>query len=659
MRRVLLRAIQVAAFFVAVLPLFRWTGDYLTATRIFLSFRDVACKKAVPEGAYRSIQVVGGTGRVAILAHPPSRLEWLVKTRDGVHEFQAEVALEEGAWGYVSSDGVTFRGLIVQGGMEREFLRIHIDPYNNPEHRGWVPVRAPVEVNDRQFILALETDIGPNGNADFDWALWAEPKIFEGTAAVGVWWVVIGVVGFVLCGWWGGTWPGGGLWGEGEGGSRGGSRRVFLLEKLCVSGLVGIIVVGGMETVFRMFPLQFPYGAHRYLPENGLFQFSQMNPRMIFLREIGYQRRPNGRWFWRREEDLLKAGLVSEAYGERNPPVIRFETDEHGFRNPAGMTSAPIIALGDSFTEGPELAREETWPSILSQELGEDVLNLGVTDYAPQQSLMALKGFGARESAKWVLFPVVESTGVLNADRFMLYRKSGMLWPEFVARSKRLEEHSLIFRRLSYSYAGAFLKYLGGEVRCRVFDALGSVEPPETFVFNPVRGEIAGTPVQMAFLDEELYSSTFPKSRWLICKGWDETCETLRQAKKTCDEQGSRLLVLLFPAKGSVYLPSLLRDFYDPVEFDRFVRRIAKDPPPDGVPWQEAFQRNHEAVRELVTEFCGVEGIELFDLRPALVEAASKGNPVYFTADTHWNAYGHCIVGEAIAEQIRGREQER
>ena len=436
----------------------------------------------------------------------------------------------------------------------------------------------------------------------------------------------------------------------------GGNRRVSLLEKFCLLGVAGIVVLGGMETFFRVFPLQFPYAAHGYLPENGLFQFTQMNPRMIFLREIGYQRRPNRTWFWRREEDLLKAGLVSEAYGESKPPVIRFETDEHGFRNPAGMTTVPIIALGDSFTEGPELAREETWPCILSQELGQDVLNRGVTDYAPQQSLMALKGFGRGESAKWVLFPLVESTAVLNADRFMLYRKSGMSWPEFVARSKRLEEHSLIFRRLSYSYAGAFLKYVGGEVRRGVFDALAWVEPPETFVFNPVCGEIGGTPVQMAFSDEELYSSTFPKSRWLICKGWDETCETLRQAKRTCDEQGSRLLVLLFPGKGSVYLPSLLRDFYDPVEFDRFVRRIAKDPPPDGVPWHEAFLRNHEAVRELVTEFCGVEGIELFDLRPALIEAASKGNPVYFTADTHWNAYGHCIVGEAIAERIRGRE---
>jgi len=217
-RRVLLRAIQVTAFFVAVLPLLRWTGDYLTATRIFLSFRDVACKKAVPEGAYKSIKVVGGAGRVAILAHPPSRLEWLVKTRKGVHEFQAEVALEEGAWGYVNSDGVTFRGLILQGGMEREFLRIHIDPYNNPEHRRWVPVSAPVEVNDRQFILALETDIGPNGNADFDWALWAEPKILAGTAPLRVWWVVVGVVGFVLCGWWGKTSPPCPLSKDGEGG---------------------------------------------------------------------------------------------------------------------------------------------------------------------------------------------------------------------------------------------------------------------------------------------------------------------------------------------------------------------------------------------------------------------------------------------------------
>ncbi|HPA45126.1 MAG TPA: hypothetical protein PLG59_00035 [bacterium] len=693
-REMALRTMQVVAFVIAIVPLLWWTGDYLSATRTFLSFKDVACRKAVPEGAYKSIKVVGGVGRLAILAHPPSRLEWLVKTRKGVHEFQAEVALEEGAWGHVNSDGVTFRGLILQGGIEREFLRIHINPHNNPDHQRWVPVSAPLEINDRQFILALETDIGPNENADFDWALWAEPKIFEGTAPLRVWWVVIGVVGFVVCGWMrrrrssppdplskdgegegtptpalpvndsGTPTPALPVNGEGEevppftGGLRGGYQSLSMLEKISLLAFAGILVLTGMEQFFRGFPLQFPYAAHRYLPENGLFQFSRVNPRWFFLQDFGYKRWPKGDWSWRREQDLLEMGLVSEAYSESNPPVIRFQTDEHGFRNPTGMTNAPIIAVGDSFTEAPDLPQEETWPSILSQELGQGVLNLGVTEYAPQQSLMALKTESSRQSVKWVLFPLVESTAVLNADRFMLFQESAMLWLEFVARSKRLEEHSLVFRRLSYSYTGAFLKYLGGELGARVFHALTSVEPPETFLFNPIRGEIAGTPVQMAFSDEELYSSTFPKSRWLICKGWEETCEALREAKKTCDEQGSRLLVLLFPAKGSVYLPSLLKDFYDPVEFDRFVRRIAKDPPPDGLPWHEAFLRNHEAVRELVTEFCGTEGIELFDLRPALIEAASKGNPVYFSADTHWNAYGHCVVGEAVAEHIRGREQE-
>ena len=671
--RSLLFVLCVCFLILALVPIVRWTRDYLLASETSLSFNDAVCVNAVKEGMDQKIQVIAAKGRIGILAHPPSRLEWTVQLRKGRHQFYVNVGIDEGAWNQDRSDGVIFKASYVQGDNERELFKVYVDPRHNETDRRWIPVNVAIRTNGDLFILALETTSGPAGNADFDWAYWAEPRILEATAPLNRQWVIIDLVGFFFCVW---------LHRRVVAHRRVPSGKcVWTIGSVCVYILfASLLIAGCTEIFFRWFPLQFPYSAYHYLPDDGLRYFREGTKREIYTSNgrskggevskplpIGFLRRPCIRWSYRRQGDLISKKLVSSAYGESDPPVIDFQTDARGFRTAVddplwtpGHSPPSIIALGDSYTEAPQVQWNETWVSILAHEIGQPVRNLGVTGYSPQQCLMALRRFldperkNSGEPPKLVLFPLFENTFILKADRFKLYQDSRMLWPEFLVKSQRMALRSIVVRRLSFSFAWATLKYGGGLLRSWLWQPLAAVRHKEQFLFNPVKGEIAGSPVQIAFYDEYLYSSTFPKSRWEQCKGWNWTCETLKAARDLCDKAGVHLLVLVFPNKGSVYLP-LLADAYNPRDFDRYVGRIAEDAPPDGRTWHESFTMNHRAVNELVRGFCEENNLDCLDLGPALRKAAQKGDLVYFPADTHWNPYGHCIVGETIADAITKR----
>src|SRR3989344_1251169 len=61
--------------------------------------------------------------------------------------------------------------------------------------------------------------------------------------------------------------------------------------------------------------------------------------------------------------------------------------DEHGFRNPAVLDHADIIAIGDSQTEGNNAAQEDAWPQELSRLAGKSVYQMAVGGYGPIQYL--------------------------------------------------------------------------------------------------------------------------------------------------------------------------------------------------------------------------------------------------------------------------------
>ena len=90
------------------------------------------------------------------------------------------MALLPGAW-EKSRDGVVFRILVFADGETRELFMRHVDPLHVVSDRAWIPVAldlTPQSGKTITLIFVTEPSLPeapPNG--DYDWAVWAAPRI--------------------------------------------------------------------------------------------------------------------------------------------------------------------------------------------------------------------------------------------------------------------------------------------------------------------------------------------------------------------------------------------------------------------------------------------------------------------------------------------------
>ena len=89
---------------------------------------------------------------------------------------------------------------------------------------------------------------------------------------------------------------------------------------------------------------------------------------------------------WWGSDTSVAAFVDDDRLGRRGNPEW-WEHDARGFRNPSALSTATVVALGDSFTYGTSVKPEESYPSIVSAHLGKDVYNMGLGGYGPTQGL--------------------------------------------------------------------------------------------------------------------------------------------------------------------------------------------------------------------------------------------------------------------------------
>ena len=85
--------------------------------------------------------------------------------------------------------------------------------------------------------------------------------------------------------------------------------------------------------------------------------------------------------------------------------VYEWRTDRRGYKNMpeiAARDQLPIVAVGESFTEGMGVHTDETWASQLTW-LGYATYNMGVQGYAPIQMSGTFQHFGMPLRPKWVI----------------------------------------------------------------------------------------------------------------------------------------------------------------------------------------------------------------------------------------------------------------
>lgn len=112
---------------------------------------------------------------------------------------------------------------------------------------------------------------------------------------------------------------------------------------------------------------------------------------------------------------------------------ITFDSDEHGFNNPAGSWKAParIALVGDSFTQGDCVPPEKNIAAHLNRRFG-GVLNLGVAGHGPLSELAAVKEYLPSLKPETVLWMYFEGNDLFKdlpeerrSDVLMGYLKQG------------------------------------------------------------------------------------------------------------------------------------------------------------------------------------------------------------------------------------------
>lgn len=133
--------------------------------------------------------------------------------------------------------------------------------------------------------------------------------------------------------------------------------------------------------------------------------------------------------------------LLGWIYREHESDRV-FNTGELGVRlngpEDRPLPKGGILACGDSFTVGEEVADEFTWPARLEALLGEPVINAGVGGYGADQIILRAESLIPRLAPRTVIvsFFVGESLGDLG--RAALATFAGANKPYFLVRGKTL-----------------------------------------------------------------------------------------------------------------------------------------------------------------------------------------------------------------------------
>lgn len=115
---------------------------------------------------------MGGTGTMAIFAHPTSEIIYRLPIHPGAR-LTFMIGLDPDCW-VTESDGATFEVLV--GG--ESLLKRHLDPVHNPDHRDWLKCSVDLGrfAGTTQDVV-LRTGPGPSGDPAWDWALWGMPQL--------------------------------------------------------------------------------------------------------------------------------------------------------------------------------------------------------------------------------------------------------------------------------------------------------------------------------------------------------------------------------------------------------------------------------------------------------------------------------------------------
>jgi len=289
---------------------------------------------------------------------------------------------------------------------------------------------------------------------------------------------------------------------------------------------------------------------------------------------------------------------------EADPIPYHFRTDGHGLRNAEHRDAADVYLLGDSFIVGALVPFEETVTGQLEGALGRDAMTVALLSISPQYEHDLMRELELPVEGRTVLQFIFEGNDQKDSHAY---------------RTKRHGDPADRNAKKSQEKRGTLERLWRRSLTRNLFEVL---KPADDFSH-----EIAARTCR---IEDQLYTFHYRRAQ---VKGLDDEIPHLTAALESYATEvraaGGSYVVAFIPTKLHVLAP--LCEF--PAESD--LRE-----------WDEHLG----PLREQLVAWGAESGVPMLDLTPALQTAARDGRMPWYWGDTHWNAEGHRVAAETLAD---------
>lgn len=297
--------------------------------------------------------------------------------------------------------------------------------------------------------------------------------------------------------------------------------------------------------------------------------------------------------------------------------ILRYDSD--GFRLPR-MTAEhyPIIALGDSFTEGGQVP----WVDVLAETLNIPVRNLGWRGLGTLDQARIMEDYGRGEH-DWVLIAYFEGNDLSNIQ----------------TAYDRLQSEGVLLVNLSQELTNERPQE--------------PVRNPDDNYLYPLTHRVGDTTYELAYVSDYLWWLNGTESTFRDSQNMEQLKVALQDIQSAAGEACVALIYI--PSKEHIYFPSS-----DPAGNQRYVLENGLELQLNAEGWL-SFGRltpqNYETLisrldnqRNVVQEIVQELNLHFIDLVPVFQTNITE--PAYYVYDSHWSEQGHRIAGEAVADYL-------
>ena len=279
------------------------------------------------------------------------------------------------------------------------------------------------------------------------------------------------------------------------------------------------------------------------------------------------------------------------------PVAFRFQTDRRGYRNGVDREGADVYLLGDSCLVAALLPFESTLCGRLEATLGRPVMNLALIGIGVQQERDLLEASGVPLEGRLVLHFVFEGNDQADSEK---YRARAAGATPSVPRVETTFTWNMLLR-------------------------LQQVLQPVDPIARRRSGTIGGTTCTFLWTADQFRGKEGEIAP--ILAALDET-------RRFVEAAGGRYAVVAIPDKIRILGPLCTW--------------------PAGS--ELADWRAHcSPLPQAVAQWAEERRVPEFDLTDALQRAAAAGRIPWWPGDTHWNATGHEVAGQALAAFLAER----